>query len=128
MYPANIYLFKVNNRNTRKRSEINSKLTIKTYSTPFSSVSIVEFEQVNVSWVGPWQTSMMKVLCENGSWLFPINYSHAKFHRRWLTGDVNTPPRFYFGIDSKLYSYIFSLLNPKSSKVQWFTYLMITNK
>ena len=29
-YPANIYLFKVNNRSTRKRSEICSKLTIKT--------------------------------------------------------------------------------------------------
>ena len=28
--PGNIYLFKVNNRNTRKRSEICSKLTIKT--------------------------------------------------------------------------------------------------
>ena len=27
---ANIYLFKVNNRNTRKRCEICSKLTIKT--------------------------------------------------------------------------------------------------
>ena len=29
-YPVNIYLFKVNNRSTRKRSEICSKLTIKT--------------------------------------------------------------------------------------------------
>ena len=29
-YPANIYLFKVNNRNTRKRCCICSKLTIKT--------------------------------------------------------------------------------------------------
>ena len=28
--PANIYLFKVNNKNTRKRCEIYSKLTIKT--------------------------------------------------------------------------------------------------
>ena len=28
--PVNIYLFKVNNRNTRKRCEICSKLTIKT--------------------------------------------------------------------------------------------------
>ena len=28
--PPNIYLFKVNNRNTRKRFEICSKLTIKT--------------------------------------------------------------------------------------------------
>ena len=45
--PANIYLFKANNRNTIKRFEKCSKLTIK---TPFSSVSIVEFEQVNVSW------------------------------------------------------------------------------
>ena len=29
-YLANIYLFKVNNRNTRKRCEMRSKLTIKT--------------------------------------------------------------------------------------------------
>ena len=29
-FPANIYLFKFNNRNTRKRCEICSKLTIKT--------------------------------------------------------------------------------------------------
>ena len=29
-YPANIYLLKFNNRNTRKRCEICSKLTIKT--------------------------------------------------------------------------------------------------
>ena len=47
---ANIYLFKVNNRNTRKRCEICSKLTIKTYFPSFSSVSIVDFEQVNVGW------------------------------------------------------------------------------
>ena len=30
IFPANIYLLKVNNRNTRKRCEICSKLTIKT--------------------------------------------------------------------------------------------------
>ena len=29
-YPDNIYLFKVSNRNTRKRCEICSKLTLKT--------------------------------------------------------------------------------------------------
>ena len=29
-FPANIYLFKVSNRNTRKRCEICSKLTVKT--------------------------------------------------------------------------------------------------
>ena len=50
-------LFKVNNKNTRKK-KICPKLTIKTperrhrqYFTPFSSVSIADFEQVNVSWL-----------------------------------------------------------------------------
>ena len=64
---ANIHLFQVNIRNTRKRCEICLKLTIKTLEDvidailvfllltentfqPFSSVSIVNFEQVNVSW------------------------------------------------------------------------------
>ena len=41
--PANIYLLKVNNRNTKKRHEICSKLTIKTPERR-------HFEQVNVSW------------------------------------------------------------------------------
>ena len=68
-YPANIYLLKVNKRSTRKRCEIYLRLTIKTleqhqwrdsgvfivifllYFTPFSSLSIVNFEQANVSWV-----------------------------------------------------------------------------
>ena len=47
-------MFKVNNRNTRTRCEIWSKLTIKTperrYFTPCSSVFIVNLEQVNASW------------------------------------------------------------------------------
>ena len=42
---------KVNQRNTRKRCELCQKLTIKTQFTPFSSVSIVGFEPINVSWV-----------------------------------------------------------------------------
>ena len=58
-FPANVYLSKANNRNTRKGCEICFKLTIKTCLycwfwtcfTPSSSISIVEFEQVNVSWV-----------------------------------------------------------------------------
>ena len=44
-------------RNTRKRCEICTNLTIKTteqchwtYFTPFSTVSVVDFEQVNVNW------------------------------------------------------------------------------
>ena len=47
-------MFKVNNRNTRTRCEICSKLTIKTperrYFTPYSSVFIVNFEQINAGW------------------------------------------------------------------------------
>ena len=67
-YPVNIYLFKFNNRNTRKRCGICSELIIKTpehvndvvlvfllltltYFIPFSSVSTIEFGQVNASWV-----------------------------------------------------------------------------
>ena len=38
LYPAKIYLFKVNNRNTRKRCEICLKLTIK---TPFFAVFLL---------------------------------------------------------------------------------------
>ena len=56
--PVSIYLLKVNNRNTRTRYEIRSELTIKTperqslrtYFTPCSGVSIVNFEQVNAHW------------------------------------------------------------------------------
>ena len=48
-YPVGIYLLKVNNKNTRTRCEICSKLTKK--DTPCSSVSIVNFEHVNADWV-----------------------------------------------------------------------------
>ena len=64
--PRNIYLLIVNSSNTRKRWEICSKLTIKTmerrstvfignYFTPFSSVSFVDFKQVSVCLVPPYQ-------------------------------------------------------------------------
>ena len=60
--PANIDLFKNNKKSTRKRCEICSKLkkneqkTLKHQSdvnnvTPFSAISIGNFEQANVSWV-----------------------------------------------------------------------------
>ena len=54
--PASTCLLKVNNTNTRTKCEICSKLTIKTpelhhcSSVPCSSVSIVNFEQVNAGW------------------------------------------------------------------------------
>ena len=52
------------NKNTWKRCEICSKLIIKTpelYFTPFSSVSIVDSEQVNVSWDGIEGNISMKI-------------------------------------------------------------------
>ena len=44
--PDDIYLFKVNNRNTRTRCEICSKLTIKTPERR-SGVFIVNFENIS---------------------------------------------------------------------------------
>ena len=48
--PADNYMFRVKNRNTRTRCEICSKLTTKTQFTPCSSVSIVNFDQANAGW------------------------------------------------------------------------------
>ena len=58
IFPINICLFQFINKNTRRRREICPKLTIKTPErphwrrsgnfTPFSSVSIVEFEHVSI--------------------------------------------------------------------------------
>ena len=48
--PAGNYMFKVNNRNTRARCEICSKLTIKTPERPHlhcSDVFIVNFEHIS---------------------------------------------------------------------------------
>ena len=39
--PSDYYLFKFNNRNTRKRCE-------RTYFAHFSSVAMADFEQVNI--------------------------------------------------------------------------------
>ena len=43
-------IFKINNRNTRTRCEICSKLTIETPERCFST-SIATFEQVNAGWL-----------------------------------------------------------------------------
>ena len=76
---ANIYLFILNNSSTRKRCITCSKLTIRSPQrhstvfivnfehtsylfTPFSSVSTVGFEQVNVCWVSPYQFINVELL------------------------------------------------------------------
>ena len=51
-FPVGNYMFEVNNRNTRARCEIYSKLTVKTLERHHrSSVYIVNSEQVNITWV-----------------------------------------------------------------------------
>ena len=47
MYPANIYLLKVIDRNPRKRCGVCSKLTIKTPERHRSDVFIVNFEHIS---------------------------------------------------------------------------------
>ena len=76
--PTNIYLFIVDNSNTRKRRGICSKITIKSPErrstvflanfehisylfTPSSSVSNVDFEQVNVCWVWPYEFIIVEI-------------------------------------------------------------------
>ena len=73
-------MFKINNRNTRKRCEICLKLTIKTAERPqwrrfgvfivnfepiftsFFNISIVEFEQVNVGWISIQKSSYSVII------------------------------------------------------------------
>ena len=81
--PANNYLFKVRNRNTRKRYKIHSKLTLKTpershrrrsnvlvLSLNIFHISVVDFEQV---FVGPDKRSTRKALN------FPLKLLEKKF-------------------------------------------------
>ena len=51
--PAQKHMLKVSNINTRKRCETCSMFwcQLRTYFTLFSSISIVDYEQVNVCWV-----------------------------------------------------------------------------
>ena len=97
-YQVNIYLFKANHRNTRKRRKIWSKLTIRvpeqnltpycclhcwlwTYFEPFSSVSIVHFEPVNVCW----HKQPLEVFCEKNM-----------FFEIWQNSQENTCARVSF--------------------------------
>ena len=50
--PVGIYFLKVNNRNTKTKCEICSKLTIKITERRRSNVSIVNFGHVNADWRG----------------------------------------------------------------------------
>ena len=91
-FPIGIYIFKVNNRNTRTRCEICSMLIIKTqerrqwclycwlwtYFRPCSSASIVNFEQINADWVsGPAHSSLVAPWCSG------YDYCTTSFNKAW---------------------------------------------
>ena len=66
---AGYYMFKVNNRNTRKRCQVCS------YFTPCSSVSIVSFEHVIFGWV------IWAIHAEPKQNIWESNSSRIQFHR-----------------------------------------------
>ena len=92
---ANIYMFKVSNKNNRKRCEICSKLTIKTPDqwrrsgifinferfTPFSIVFYCYFEQVNVSWVNQ---IFQKVRIDSWTVFCWFHFVYWQKHRKYV--------------------------------------------
>ena len=88
--PACIYMLKVNNRNTRTRYEICSKLTIKIPERSHcSSVSIVNFEYVIAGW-----DEKCKLM------IFPLRFLFGSLH---LCADLDE----IFITTSKMAFYIF---------------------
>ena len=78
VFPAGIYLFKVNNKNTRTRCEKKNKVV-----THCSSVSIVNFEQVNSGCV---LNPNIKDKTHQNS--FPGNYKNSILNEYFLWGDT----------------------------------------
>ena len=93
-----IYLFKVNNRNTRKRCEICSKLTITTLerlSTVFivnfmhilrlfSSIYSVDFGQVNICWVPTCQFINVEITYYWNCWQLYKSLGQIAAHKKRL--------------------------------------------
>ena len=99
-FSADIYLFKVNCRNARKRCEICSKLTIKapfyfgTYFRTFSSLSITDFERM-LAGVSSRQTVRYKLHIQTIWKPFLIIFSlwlrrQVDFYR-WVSKILRTP-------------------------------------
>ena len=77
-FPANIYLFKFNNRYTRKRFEICSKLTTTRpeQRRRHSGIFVINFEQVNVRFLIWWNLQVFTY------WILNIEASH--FPKKFL--------------------------------------------
>ena len=101
-HPANIYLFKVNNKKIREMCEICSKLTIETperYQWQWSGVfivyfehishlfcaSIVDFEQINVTWAELFEISVKFECVSLGIKFCSIIYYHTREKKQQLS-------------------------------------------
>ena len=84
IFPACNYMFKVNNKNTRARYEICSKLTIKTPERRHgrSGVFIVNFEHIShlVSIVNFEQVNAVCVVVSFNAFLSPGNFN-SQYHQ-----------------------------------------------
>ena len=127
-FPANIYLFKMNNRNTRKRCEICSKLTIKTpkrrhwtYYTPFSG--IIDSEQVNVSRVNDSHpTKINRSLPLNQSFNEYKNTLSLRYPRECYETDFYRPRRDLFKVNIKYQNKVWNIfkINNKEPRTRSF--------
>ena len=109
---TNIYLFIVNNNSTRKRCEICSRLTIKSpqrrsnvflvnfehisyHFPPFSSVSTVGFEQVNVCCVPPYQIINVGITYYCNYKQMCKNLSEMAAHKKGLRFEIVVPRNIF---------------------------------
>ena len=84
--PTGNYIFKVNIRNTRTSCEICSKLTIKTPEWRYwrrSGVFIVNFEQVNASWVPYLWSLVTTTLARCSAVIKLLSQTHLILNLRW---------------------------------------------
>ena len=91
--PANIYLFNINKRNTRERCEICSKLTTKTLVFllltlnifyTFSSVSVVNFEEVHKDVIGNILCSLFQ-RCWYAQYFSTLEHWQSRFYHSYFT-------------------------------------------
>ena len=95
--PAGNYMFKVNNRNTRTRCEIYSKLTIKIPERSIINFAIVNFEHVMTGWEGvtkivqacesccmPGFCASIVLVFISGVKLFDYIINRGGYNRAWL--------------------------------------------
>ena len=106
-FSANIYLFKVNNRNTSKLTvKISERLSILLlvnfgyilyllYLLYPSSVSAVGFEQVNVFWVSSYRFVNVKITCFCNYWHMYQNLNEIVTDKKRLLSKVVVPNHFF---------------------------------